>query len=110
LLHELQSASLPEDLITVTHTFQPWLLSSVPSFDTLGGFPPCSQVWQLFNISAPYAMVAFQALPTSLPKRLSFLGFLFNIVPNPIFPDEVSFALCHSSRRVILLLATTNFF
>jgi hypothetical protein len=35
LLHELKSANLPEDLITVTHTFQPWLLSSVPPSDTL---------------------------------------------------------------------------
>jgi hypothetical protein len=78
------------------HTFQPWLLSSVLPSDTLLCFPPCSYVWRLLNISAPYDVVAFQALPKSLPERPSFLGFLFNIVPSPIFPDEFSLAPCHS--------------
>jgi hypothetical protein len=72
LLHELQSASLPEALITVTHTFQPWLLSSLPPFDIIGGFPPCTQVWRLLNMSAPYAIATFQSLPISLPERQSF--------------------------------------
>jgi hypothetical protein len=40
-----QSVGFPEDLVTtVSHSFQSWLQSSVPSSDTLGGFPPLPRV------------------------------------------------------------------
>jgi hypothetical protein len=110
LLHELQSISLPEDLITVTHNFQPWLISSLSPSDTLGGFPPCSQVWRLLNTSAPYAIVTFPILPTSLPERPSTLDFFTTMALVHSF--LAMFILRHTTfaRRGTFLRATANSF
>jgi hypothetical protein len=103
LLHELQSASLPEDLITITHTFQPWLLSSVPPSDTLGGFPPCFQVWRLLMPllhSRPFQRLFPNARPFWVSCSTLFLVQYFLMK----FPSHRATL----ARLVILLPAMTN--
>jgi hypothetical protein len=43
-LPELQSDGFPEDLVTLSHTFHSWLLSSDQSSGTVCGFPPFPQM------------------------------------------------------------------
>jgi hypothetical protein len=94
LLHELHSTSLPEDLVTVFHAFQSWLVSS-PSSDTPGGFPPSPQMYLFLNTLVPYAIAVFRFLLTSPPERPSSLDLLYRIGPGALFSGYTPLASCH---------------
>jgi hypothetical protein len=99
----------PEDLVTVSHTFQSWLVSS-PSSNNLGSFLPLPQMYLFLSTSAPYDIAAIQFLLTSPPERPPPLDFLYHIGPGTHFSGYGPLRHATFAQQGTFLRATASSF